>query len=148
MYKRQVEEEFQSPEVIQIDEDEPEDLGASPSLPEGPRRPTRSAKKRKVISPAKTSLRNNKISTQRSPQGGKSTSGNSAQKAKPSAVEAILLKEIRETKAMVGGMEGMEDRLGERISTLEGRLDKGIKNTMTSVKKLEVRVIDLSLIHI
>ena len=119
-----------------IDEDEPEDLGASPNLSEGPRRSTRSAKKRKVISPAKRSLRKNRMSTQRSPPAGKSTSGNSAQKAKPSAVEALLLKEVREAKAMVGGMEGMEDRLGERISTLEGRLDEGLKSTMTSVKKL------------
>ena len=59
--------------------------------------------------------------------------------AKASAIEAVILKEIREVKGSLGGME---DRLGDRMVKLEGRMEAGMASTKGAVDSLEKRVID------
>ena len=59
--------------------------------------------------------------------------------AKASPVKSVILREIREMKGALGGME---DRLGERVTKLEGGMEAGMKSMKDSIDSLKKRVID------
>ena len=109
------------------EEDVCEDTGASPVLQ--PRRSARTstAKKRKltVTPPVKRNKAKGQGSTgkmQHSPKGsgpqGNASSGAKANTPKHTPFEAAILKEMREMKGIMTGMEGMEERLKEKICLL------------------------------
>ena len=129
------------------------DVGASPQFRDPPRRSTRSSTKRKAAaSPyARTSVKSAKtkkgaMATQHSPKKnpgqpggpqGPQQGASGAQEPQPSPFEAAILKEMREMK---GIMSGMEDRLGMRVTDLEVRVDEGMSKTNTKIGDLEQRM--------
>ena len=56
----------------------------------------------------------------------------------PTPMESVLLKEIREMKGMIGGME---THLNTRVTDLEKKVDESSTKTVAAVGTLEQRVI-------
>ena len=71
---------------------------------------------------------------------GQHTPAGPEQPAEPTPFEKAILKEMREMKGILGNMEGMEERLGTRISALDVRVEEGITKAFSEVGNLEKKV--------
>ena len=64
----------------------------------------------------------------------------SQQEAKAMPTETLILKEMRGIRAMVGGMEGMEGRLGTCVTDLKKKVEESSDSTVRAIGALEDRV--------
>ena len=161
--KAQQESKSTDPEVDQTEEETgPEDevfhSPGTPSFSENANR-RRSTRKRKSIDTEETpptrvtpgrrvkKSRSDMAGVGRSPTGktgtpkGKSNGADATAGQVPgydaTPTERLILKEMKEVKAMMGGMEG---RLGVRVTELEKKVEESATNTVKAMATLEARV--------